>query len=73
MHAIGVGGLLGLMLIVLNINTSSSITLPMSLALLIAGIVCTSRMIVSNHTQKDIYIGLIIGIICQFISAALIL
>lgn len=73
MHAIGVGGLLGLLLVVLNTNTSSSITLPMSLALLIAGIVCTSRMIVSNHTQNDIYIGLIIGIICQFISAALIL
>ncbi len=73
MHAIGVGGLLGLMLIVLNTNNSSSITLPMCLALLIAGIVCTSRMIVSNHTQKDIYIGLIIGIICQLVGAALII
>jgi membrane-associated phospholipid phosphatase len=68
-----VGGLLGLMLIVLNTNNSSSITLPMCLALLIAGIVCTSRMIVSNHTQKDIYIGLIIGIICQLVGAALII
>jgi hypothetical protein len=30
-------------------------------------------MIVSNHTQKDIYLGLLYGIICQLIGAAFIL
>jgi hypothetical protein len=73
MHAIGAGGLLGLFLVILHTNTTSTITLPFVLAILITGIVCTSRMIVSNHTQKDIYLGLIFGIVCQVIGAAIIL
>ena len=73
MHAIGVGGLLALMLIILFTNTSSPVTLPFVVTLLIAGMVCTSRMIVSNHTQKDIYGGLLCGIFCQIIGAWFIL
>ena len=73
MHAIGVVGLLGLMLVVLFTNASSPVTLPFIVTLLITGIVCTSRMIASNHTQKDIYGGLLCGIFCQIISAWFIL
>jgi len=73
MHAIGVGGLLGLMLIILFTNASSPVTLPFVVSLLIAGVVCTSRMIAVNHTQKDIYLGLFVGILCQLIGAWLIL
>lgn len=72
MHAIGTGGLLGLFAVILYTNISSSITLPFALAFLIAGVVCTSRMIVSDHTQKDIYLGLILGIVCQLAGAAFI-
>jgi len=73
MHAIGVGGLLGFMLIILFTNTFYSATLPFAIALLISGVVCTSRMIVSNHTQKDIYMGLLFGILCQIVSAYIIM
>ena len=73
MHAIGAGGLLGLFLVILRTNPSSPITLPFASALLITGIICTSRMIVSNHTQKDIYAGLILGIAGQLVGAAFIL
>ncbi|MEO6456417.1 MAG: hypothetical protein ABIN97_20240 [Ginsengibacter sp.] len=73
MHAIGAGGLLGLMVVILYNNASSPITLPFALTLLITGIVCTSRMIVSNHTQRDIYLGLLCGIVCQLVGAAFIL
>ena len=69
MHAIGVGGLLGLMLVIFITNTSSSITMPLVITILITGIVCTSRLIVSNHTQKDIYLGLLYGILCQAVGA----
>lgn len=72
-HAIGVGGLLGLMLVILFTNTFYSATLPFAIALLISGVVCTSRMIVSNHTQKDIYLGLLFGILCQVVSAYIIM
>jgi hypothetical protein len=69
MHAIGVGGLLGLMLIIMSSNPSSPLTVPFAVSLLIAGVVCTSRMILSNHTSRDIYIGLLCGIFSQFIGA----
>jgi hypothetical protein len=73
MHAIGVGGLLGFMLVVLFTNSSSPVTLPLVISLLITGVVCTSRMIVSDHAQKDIYLGLLCGLFCQFIGSWLVL
>jgi len=48
-------------------------TWPLSIALLITGIVCTSRLIVSDHTEKEIYIGLVVGLVCQFAAAVVIL
>lgn len=73
MHAIGCGGMLGLMIVVLNNNVSSPFTLPFVIALFVTGIVCTSRLMVSDHTQKDIYMGLFCGFVCQWISAAFLL
>lgn len=70
MHALGCGGMLGIMLVILNTATSTPFALPLIIAILITGIVCTSRLIVSNHTQKDIYMGLFFGSLCQIISAA---
>ncbi len=72
MHAIGCGGLLGIFIIIMNSNTML-MTWPIAIALLITGIVCTSRMLVSNHTQKEIYMGLFVGLVCQFAAALAIL
>jgi hypothetical protein len=72
MHAIGCGGLLGIFIIIMYSNTML-MTWPLCIALLITGIVCTSRMLVSNHTQKEIYMGLLVGLICQFAAALTIL
>ena len=72
MHAIGCGGMVGIFIIIMNSN-SMLMTWPLSLALLITGIVCTSRLIVSDHTQKEIYMGLLVGLICQFGAALVIL
>ncbi len=72
MHAIGCGGLIGIFIIVMNTN-SMLMTWPLSLALLITGLVCTSRLIVSDHTQKEIYLGFVVGLICQLAAAIVIL
>jgi hypothetical protein len=72
MHAIGCGGMLGIFIIIMNTN-SMLMTWPLSIALLITGLVCTSRLIVSNHTPKEIYLGLFVGLICQFAAAIAIL
>lgn len=72
MHAMGVGGVIGLFLVIMAYNTML-MTWPLSLAFLVAGIVCTSRLIISNHSSKDIYLGLILGIISQLAAALIML
>lgn len=72
MHAIGCGGMLGIFVIIM-FNNSMLMTWPLSLALLITGIVCTSRLLVSNHSPKEIYMGLLVGLLCQFAAAVVIL
>jgi len=37
----------------------------LSIAILISGIVCTSRLIVSDHKPKEIYCGFLIGVFSQ--------
>lgn len=68
MHAIGMGGLLGLCLVIMQQNTML-MTVPLSIAFFATGIVCTSRIIVSSHTPKEIYSGLLLGFICQLVAA----
>ncbi|MEP7106330.1 MAG: hypothetical protein ABI760_00080 [Ferruginibacter sp.] len=68
MHAIGMGGLVGLFLVIMQQDTML-MTWPLSLAFLLAGLVCTSRMIVSDHRPKEIYAGLMVGMVCQFVGA----
>jgi hypothetical protein len=68
MHAIGMGGMLGLFLIIMRSNTML-MTWPLAAALLIAGLVCTARLLVSNHRPSEIYSGLLLGIACQLIAS----
>ncbi len=70
MHAIGMGGLIGLFLVIMQQNTML-MTWPLSLVILLAGLVCTSRMIVSDHRPKEIYMGILVGLFCQFVGAAI--
>lgn len=72
MHAMGCGGMLGIFIIIMNSN-SMLMTWPLSIAFLITGLVCTSRLLVSNHTQKEIYMGLLVGLVCQFAASIVIL
>ena len=64
MHAIAVG-VMSSFLILLAFNDTTNLTVYLSVAFLITGIVCTSRLIVSDHSSKEIYLGLLIGILSQ--------
>ncbi len=72
MHAMGMGGVIGLFLVIMVYNTML-MTWPLGLAFLIAGIVCTSRLILNDHTSKDIYLGFLLGAFCQFAAAYIML
>jgi hypothetical protein len=68
MHAIGMGGWLGIFWVITKEN-SMLMTWPFALTLIITGIVCTARLLVSNHTQKDIYAGLAMGFVSQLAAS----
>lgn len=72
MHAMGVGAFLGVMLIIFFSGTVYAVFLPAMLVILLTGFVCTSRLIVSNHSPFDIYAGILLGIVSQFIASAFI-
>ncbi len=72
MHALGVGSLCGLILIIIFSGFTFSIFLTTMLVFLITGIVCTSRLIVSDHKPFDIYSGIAISLLCQLIAYAFI-
>ena len=72
MHAMGMGGATGLFLIIVMYN-SMLMTWPLGIAVLLTGIVCTSRLIVSDHTPKEIYLGLFFGFLCQLGAAIFVL
>lgn len=67
MHATGVGGMMMFFLLqALYYQEHTGVFI--AIGFLIAGIVCTSRLIVSAHTQREIYTGLIAGMVCQLIA-----
>ncbi|MEP7253330.1 MAG: phosphatase PAP2 family protein [Ginsengibacter sp.] len=72
MHAMGVGAFLGVMLLIIFSGTVYGVFLPAMLVILLTGFVCTSRLIVSNHTPFDVYAGILLGIVSQFIASAFI-
>jgi hypothetical protein len=72
MHALGLGALSGLLLLIIFSGSPYGIFLAAMLVFLITGFVSTSRLIVSDHYPFDIYTGIFFGIICQVISSAFI-
>ncbi len=67
MHATAMGGVI-MFLFLFSFSDSYASGLYLSLAVLTAGIVCTSRFIVSDHSPFEIYAGLVIGMLSQFIA-----
>lgn len=68
MHATGLGGVLGLFTVLL-FTTSGFAGIFLAIAILVTGIICTSRLIVSDHQMGDIVAGLMAGFISQWMAA----
>jgi hypothetical protein len=69
MHAIGVGGLLMFMLL-MGFEGAEGVGLPLTLSILITGLVFTARMMVSDHTDRELSLGFIVGLLCQLAGFA---
>lgn len=77
-HATGMGGLVGMMLITLRWFAYSyfywsGMSLPVYwvfiAVLLVAGIVCSSRLVLKAHEPRDILQGFIVGLVGMWIAA----
>jgi hypothetical protein len=66
MHAMGAGSLLAFFILLLY-NGSIESGLPLTLAVFIAGITCTSRFIAGKHHPFDIGFGFFMGFVLQLI------
>lgn len=67
LHAISMGIMIAFMLM-LAFQQDLNFGIYISIALLIAGLVCTARFIVSDHTSAEVYGGLVVGILSMLIA-----
>jgi hypothetical protein len=67
MHGIAMGGL-AIFFLLQAFNQQDMTGFYFSIAILIAGLVCTARMMVSDHTPGEIYLGFFAGGLCQLIA-----
>ena len=67
MHAMSVGVVI-VFVALLSLTQAANYTLYLPLTLFIGGLVCTARLIVSDHTQPEIYGGLLIGGASQLLA-----
>ena len=67
MHGIAMGGAL-MFFILFSFHDAYASGLYLALATLATGIVATSRLITGDHTPFEIYIGVFIGMLAQFIA-----
>lgn len=68
MHAMGAGGLIGLMVVVL-LDGQMYTGIPMAVSLFIGGLVMSSRLITGDHERGDVLAGFIVGLFSQFLAA----
>lgn len=64
MHAIGVGGMVSFALIQQFTDAGWQSAWSLS-ALFIAGMVCSSRLLLDSHKPVDVYAGFFTGVVCQ--------
>jgi len=72
MHTVGMGGFLAMMLICVMRSVTDKQYL-MAIAIIIAGLVGSSRLILRAHEPADIYGGYVVGFLAQFVAMSYLL
>lgn len=68
MHGMAVGALLAFFIWLALGSSLLSLGFYLAMATLVTGLVCTARMLVSDHNAFEVYIGVLAGVICVLIS-----
>lgn len=64
MHTAAAGGMLGI-IIVLMISSPVNMLVPFFIAMVLAGIIGTARLVLGAHQKGDVWLGYVIGIVVQ--------
>jgi hypothetical protein len=64
MHTAGAGSIVGILAVLLSISPVN-MAVPLFIAILLAGLIGTSRMILSAHVSSEIWLGYIVGFLVQ--------
>ncbi len=67
-HMMGMGGLLGFMIAVIQITHNLSLETPLLLAILCAGAVASSRLLLKAHTVNQLIAGFLLGMVISWTS-----
>lgn len=72
MHTLGMGGWLGLFIVIAQAK-DMLMSWPLACVIFLCGLVATARFIISDHSDKEIYSGFIVGLLTQLVAAFIIL
>lgn len=67
MHAMGVGGAITCMILTCCFY-NTYLGLDIILAMLLGGLILSSRLILSEHTNAEMYLGVIVSVLCQMLA-----
>jgi hypothetical protein len=67
MHGIGIGGMLGLEMVIIFTGQAYAVW-PLAMAIFLTGLICTARLIASDHSKEDLLLGLTVGIGTQLFA-----
>ena len=67
LHGIGMGGA-SMAIILFAFFYHQPMGIVIAGVLMLTGIVATSRLLISDHSQKEVYMGLLVGALCQAVA-----
>ena len=67
MHGLGVGGAVAYFMLLATVSTEH-IGPALALVTVLGGMVCTARLIISDHHPMEVYTGVLVGAICQLVG-----
>lgn len=70
LHGLAAGGMFCYMLL-LTFNVEGSSAQYFAFAIIVAALICSSRLIVSSHRPFDVYSGFFIGVVAQLLALVL--
>ncbi len=67
-HLVGIGGACGALLALGSVH-QVPVVVPFAIAIGVAGLLGTARLLSSDHTPSQVYTGFLVGLVCTFTCA----